>query len=105
MDTWGQPETGAIMIAALPRLTAAKPGSVGRPLPGVSAALVDESGDEVEQGSGLLTLTRPWPSMLRTLAGEPDRYVQTYFARFGPRTYVSGDCARRDGDGHFWITG
>ena len=105
VGTWGQAETGAIMIATLPGLTTAKPGSAGRPLPGVSATLVDESGDEVEQGSGLLTLTRPWPSMLRTLAGESDRYVRTYFARFGPRTYVSGDRAKRDEDGHFWITG
>jgi acetyl-CoA synthetase len=105
VDTWWQPETGAIMIATLPGLAAARPGSVGRPLPGVSAALVDESGGEVEQGSGLLALTQPWPSMLRTLYNEPDRYVQTYFARFGPRTYVAGDGARRDEDGCFWITG
>ncbi len=105
VDTWWQTETGAIMIATLPGLTAAKPGSAGRPLPGVSAAVVDESGGEVEQGSGLLALTRPWPSMLRTLYDEPDRYVQDYFARFGPRTYVSGDGARRDEDGYFWITG
>jgi acetyl-CoA synthetase len=71
----------------------------------VSAALFDEEGREVEQGSGLLVLTEPWPSMLRTLYGDPDRFVQTYFARFGPRVYVVGDGARRDTDGYFWITG
>ena len=105
VDTWWQTETGAIMITTLPGLSAAKPGSAGLPLPGVSAALVDESGAEIEQGSGLLALTRPWPSMLRTLYQDPDRYVQTYFDRFGPRTYFAGDGARRDQDGYFWITG
>jgi non-ribosomal peptide synthetase component E (peptide arylation enzyme) len=73
--------------------------------PGVSAALVDESGREVGQGSGLLALTRPWPSMLRTLYNDPDRYVQTYFGRFGPGTYCAGDGARRNEDSYFWITG
>jgi acetyl-CoA synthetase len=105
VDTWWQTETGAIMISTLPGLIAAKPGSAGLPLPGVSAALVDESGSEVAQGSGLLALTRPWPSMLRTLYNDPDRYVQTYFGRFGPGTYFAGDGARRDQDGYFWITG
>ena len=71
----------------------------------MSAALVDESGGEIEQGSGLLALTRPWPSMLRTLYNDSDRYVQTYFGRFGPSTYFAGDGARRDEDGYFWITG
>jgi acetyl-CoA synthetase len=105
VDTWWQTETGAIMISTLPGVTPAKPGSAGLPLPGVSAALVDESGGEIEQGSGLLALTRPWPSMLRTLYNDPDRYVQTYFGRFGPGTYFAGDGARRDEDGYFWITG
>ena len=71
----------------------------------MSAALVDESGNELQQGSGYLTLTRPWPSMLRTLYNDPERYVQTYFDRFGPGTYFAGDGARRDSDGYFWITG
>jgi acetyl-CoA synthetase len=105
VDTWWQTETGAIMITTLPGLLPAKPGSAGLPLPGISAALMDESGEEVGQGSGLLALTRPWPSMLRTLYHDPDRYVQTYFGRFGPGTYFAGDGARRDEDGYFWITG
>jgi acetyl-CoA synthetase len=105
VDTWWQTETGAIMITTLPGLIPAKPGSAGLPLPGVSTALVDESGSEVEQGSGLLALTRPWPSMLRTLYDDPDRYVQTYYARFGPGTYFAGDGASRDEDGYLWITG
>jgi acetyl-CoA synthetase len=105
VDTWWQTETGAIMISPLPGLTAAKPGSATLPLPGVSAALLDADGSEIEQGSGLLVLTQPWPSMLRTLYGDPERFVQTYFARFGPRVYVVGDGARRDQDGYFWITG
>jgi len=105
VDTWWQTETGAIMISPLPGLTATKPGSATRPLPGVSAALVDEAGERVEHGSGLLALTRPWPSMLRTLYNDPDRYVQTYYSRFGPGTYFAGDGAKRDEDGYFWITG
>jgi acetyl-CoA synthetase len=105
VDTWWQTETGAIMIAPLPGLTPAKPGSATRQLPGVSASLLDEDGHEVTEGDGLLVLTRPWPSMLRTLYDDPDRYVETYFSRFGPRTYFAGDGARRDEDGYFWITG
>jgi acetyl-CoA synthetase len=105
VDTWWQTETGAIMISPLPGLTATKPGSATRPLPGVSAALFDMDGSEIAQGSGLLVLTQPWPSMLRTLYRDPERFVQTYFARFGPRVYLVGDGARRDEDGYFWITG
>jgi acetyl-CoA synthetase len=105
VDTWWQTETGAIMISSLPGLTAAKPGSASRPLPGVSATLFDDAGGEIEQGSGVLVLTSPWPSMLRTLYNDPDRFVQTYFDRFGPGVYFVGDGARRDEDGYFWITG
>jgi acetyl-CoA synthetase len=105
VDTWWQTETGAIMIAPLPGLTPAKPGSATRPLPGVSAGLVDDDGREVTEGDGLLVLTRPWPSMARTLYRDPDRYVETYFSRFGPQTYVAGDGARRDEDGYLWVTG
>jgi acetyl-CoA synthetase len=105
VDTWWQTETGAIMISPLPGITPAKPGSATRPLPGVSAALFDDQGNEIVEGAGLLVLTQPWPSMLRTLHEDPDRFVRTYFSRFGPRTYLVGDGARRDEDGYFWITG
>jgi acetyl-CoA synthetase len=105
VDTWWQTETGAIMISPLPGMTPAKPGSATQPLPGVSAALFDEDGNEIDEGSGILVLTQPWPSMLRTLHRDPDRFVETYFNRFGPRVYLVGDGARRDEDGYFWITG
>ena len=105
VDTWWQTETGAIMISPLPGITPAKPGSATRPLPGVSAALFDEEGNEVREGSGMLVLTQPWPSMLRTLYNDRDRFVETYFGRFGPRVYLVGDGARRDSGGYFWITG
>jgi acetyl-CoA synthetase len=105
VDTWWQTETGAIMISPLPGITPATPGSATRPLPGVSAALFGEDGHEIEEGSGMLVLTQPWPSMLRTLYRDPDRFVETYFERFGPRVYLVGDGARRDEDGYFWITG
>ncbi len=105
VDTWWQTETGAIMIAPLPGLTDSKPGSATLPLPGVSANLVDEEGKEVPVGDGLMVLTRPWPSMLRTLFHDQERYVETYFSRFGPQTYFVGDGGRRDEDGYFWVTG
>jgi acetyl-CoA synthetase len=105
VDTWWQTETGAIMISPLPGITPAKPGSATQPLPGVSAALFDGDGNEIDEGSGMLVLTQPWPSMLRTLHRDPDRFVETYFKRFGPRVYLVGDGARRDEDGYFWITG
>src|SRR5436190_2304247 len=105
VDTWWQTETGSIMISPLPGVTPAKPGSATRPLPGVSAALFDEAGNEIDEGSGVLVLTQPWPSMLRTLYGDRDRFVKTYFERFGPRSYLAGDGARRDSGGYFWITG
>jgi acetyl-CoA synthetase len=105
VDTWWQTETGAIMIAPLPALIPTKPGSATRPLPGVSVALLDDEGNEVPVGTGILVVTAPWPSMLRTLHDDDDRYVQTYFSRFGPRTYVVGDAARRDEDGYIWIIG
>jgi acetyl-CoA synthetase len=105
VDTWWQTETGSIMISPLPGVTPAKPGSATRPLPGVSAALFGEDGNEIDEGSGVLVLTQPWPSMLRTLYGDRDRFVKTYFERFGPRSYLAGDGARRDSGGYFWITG
>ena len=106
VDTWWQTETGAIMISPLPGITATKPGSATRPFPGIEAEVVDESkGEPVEGGQGLLVLKRPWPSMLRTLYKEEERFVETYFSRFGKETYLVGDAARRDKDGYFWVIG
>ena len=106
VDTWWQTETGAIMITPLPGITATKPGSATTPFPGVEAEVVGESdGEPVGNGQGLLVLTRPWPSMLRTLYKEEDRFVETYFSRFGKETYLVGDAARRDEDGYFWVIG
>jgi acetyl-CoA synthetase len=105
VDTWWQTETGSIMISPLPAITTTKPGSATVPLPGVSAAVVDEDGNEIDEGQGLLVIQRPWPSMLRTLYREDERFVETYFSKFGPSVYVVGDAARRDEDGYFWIVG
>jgi acetyl-CoA synthetase len=105
VDTWWQTETGQIMISPLPGITATKPGSATMPLPGVDAAVFDEGGDPVEGGEGLLVLRRPWPGMLRTLYREDERFVETYFSRFGRETYLVGDAARRDSDGYFWVLG
>jgi acetyl-CoA synthetase len=106
VDTWWQTETGQIMISPVPGLTETKPGSATFALPGVSADVVDEStGESVEQGQGLLVLTRPWPGMLRTLYGDDERYVETYWSRFGPTVYLVGDAAIRDKDGYLWIVG
>jgi len=106
LDTWWQTETGAIMITPLPGIVATKPGSATRPFPGVFADVVDErDGKPLDDGQGLLVLTRPWPSMLRTLYKEDDRFVETYFKRFGNETYLVGDAARKDKDGYFWIIG
>ncbi|HEY7951950.1 MAG TPA: acetate--CoA ligase [Solirubrobacteraceae bacterium] len=106
VDTWWQTETGAIMITPLPGITATKPGSATQPFPGVEAkVLAESSGEPIEEGQGLLVLTRPWPSMLRTLYKERERYVNAYFERFGSETYLVGDAARRDKDGYFWVIG
>jgi acetyl-CoA synthetase len=106
VDTWWQTETGNIMISPLPGLTAAKPGSATKPLPGIDAAVVDDNGDEVPDGEqGLLILRRPWPGMLRTLFREDDRFKETYYGKFGETTYFVGDAARKDEDGYFWILG
>jgi acetyl-CoA synthetase len=105
VDTWWQTETGHIMISPLPGITATKPGSATRPLPGFEAAVYDESGREVSEAEGLLVMRRPWPGMLRTLYREEDRFVETYFARFGRETYLVGDAARLDSDGYFWVLG
>jgi acetyl-CoA synthetase len=106
VDTWWQTETGAIMITPLPGITATKPGSATRPFPGIEADVLDEStGEPIAEGQGLLVLTRPWPSMLRTLYREEERFVETYFKRFGKQTYLVGDAARRDADGYLWVIG
>ena len=106
VDTWWQTETGAIMITPLPGITATKPGSATTPFPGIEAEVVDEhEGERVEGGQGLLVLKRPWPSMLRTLYREEERFVETYFSRFGRETYLVGDAARQDADGYFWVIG
>ena len=105
VDTWWQTETGAIMITPLPGIVSTKPGSATRPFPGIEAEVVDETEGKPVDGQGLLVLQRPWPSMLRTLYKEEDRFVETYFARFGKGTYLVGDAARQDKDGYFWIIG
>jgi acetyl-CoA synthetase len=105
VDTWWQTETGAIMITPLPGLTTLKPGSATRPFPGIVAEIRTEKGDKVEVGGGLLALTRPWPSMLRGIYGDPDRYVRQYWNKWGPGVYVTGDGAKRDSDGFFWLLG
>jgi acetyl-CoA synthetase len=105
VDTWWQTETGHIMISPLPGITDAKPGSATIPLPGIEAAVFDEEGNEIDEGQGYLVLTHPWPGMLRTLYGDDDRFVETYFERFGKETYLVGDAARKDEDGYIWVLG
>ena len=107
VDTWWQTETGAIAISPLPGITETKPGSATTPLPGFSAELLDAKGEVIPLGGGLLALTKPWPSMLRTIWGDDERYVQTYFSKWPgrPDLYFPGDGAKRDDDGYFWILG
>jgi acetyl-CoA synthetase len=104
VDTWWQTETGAIMISPLPGATTTKPGSATFPLPGIGAEVVDDMGRPVERGGGYLTLTRPWPSMLRGIYGDPERYRETYWSRFEGR-YFAGDGCRVDDEGYFWLLG
>jgi acetyl-CoA synthetase len=106
VDTWWQTETGGILISPLPGATALKPGSATFPLPGVQPCLVDDEGNEIEGNgvSGNLCLKFPWPGMMRTVYGDHDRFVKTYFSRF-PGKYFTGDGCRRDEDGYYWITG
>jgi acetyl-CoA synthetase len=104
VDTWWQTETGGIMISPLPGATTTKPGSATFPLPGVTAELVDDDANHVEVGGGYLTLTRPWPGMLRGIWGDPDRYQETYWSRF-PERYFAGDGAKLDDDGYLWLLG
>jgi acetyl-CoA synthetase len=105
VDTWWQTETGSIMISPLPGVTAGKPGAAMKPIPGVSAQVVDDEGTEVPNGSGgYLVLTEPWPAMLRTLWGDDERYKDTYWSRF-PGRYFAGDGAKKDDDGDIWLLG
>lgn len=104
MDTWWQTETGGHMITPLPGVTTTKPGSACHTIPGVFAELVDDDGNPVEVGGGYLTISRPWPSMLRGIWGDPDRYAETYWSRF-PGRYFAGDGAKIDEDGYLWLLG
>lgn len=106
MDTWWQTETGGFMIAPLP-ITPLKPGSATRPLPGIIADVVDEEGNSVPSGQdGLLVIKKPWPGMLRTIYGDPDRYIRQYWSKFADKGwYLTGDSARKDEDGYIWIIG
>ncbi len=105
VDTWWQTETGAIMISPLPGVTACKPGSAMRPLPGITADVVDDTGASVPPGGGgFLVVRDPWPGMLRTIWGDDQRYVDTYWSRF-PGLYFPGDGAKRDEDGDLWLLG
>ena len=106
VDTWWQTETGMILISPLPAVTTLKPGSATFPLPGIEADIVDEKGQSVPLGGGgYLVLTAPWPAMLRTIYKDPERYVSTYFGRYGPKVYFTGDGAKRDSEGYFWLMG
>ena len=105
VDTWWQTETGMILVTPLPGLTTLKPGSATKPFPGITAEVVDENGNPVAPGQGgLLVLTKPWPAMLRTIYGDPDRYVQQYWSRF-PNLYFTGDGCKKDQDGYLWLLG
>jgi acetyl-CoA synthetase len=107
IDTWWQTETGAAMMAPIPGVTPTKPGSCTMPLPGIFADIVDEEGRPVRtpDAGGYLVIKRPWPSMLRTIWGDNDRYIKTYWEKFKNHYYVAGDSARRDKDGYYWIMG
>ena len=107
VDTWWQTETGSIVISPLPGVTPTRPGSATQALPGYFADLLDSRGQRIETGGGLLALTKPWPSMLRTIWGDDARYVETYFTKWPgrPDLYFPGDGAKRDDDGYFWILG
>jgi acetyl-CoA synthetase len=102
VDTWWQTETGAIMITPLPAVTETRPGSATHPFPGISVSLLDENGNDVE--AGFLAITEPWPSMLRTIYGDDERYRETYWSKWDG-IYFTGDGAKRDDDGYLWLLG
>jgi acetyl-CoA synthetase len=105
VDTWWQTETGMILITPLPGLTTTRPGSATHPFPGIEAKILDTDGTEVGVGGGYLAITRPWPAMLRTIWGDHERYVKTYWSRWGKEVYFPGDGAKRDKEGNFWLLG
>ena len=105
VDTWWQTETGMIMITPLPGITSTRPGSATHAFPGVSADVLDEAGNPVKEGGGYLAITRPWPAMMKTIFGDPERHVRQYWSKWDHRTYFPGDGARRDRQGNFWLLG
>jgi acetyl-CoA synthetase len=105
VDTWWQTETGSILIAPLPGITHTKPGSATQPFPGISARILTQQGDEVPVGGGLLAITQPWPSMLRGIYGDPERFVQQYWSKWDRGTYFTGDGAKLDDEGYYWLLG
>jgi acetyl-CoA synthetase len=105
VDTWWQTETGAIMITPLPGITRTKPGSATHAFPGISAEILTDKGDTVPVGGGLLAITKPWPSMLRSIYGDHDRYVKQYWSRWGRDVYFTGDGAKKDDEGYYWLLG
>jgi acetyl-CoA synthetase len=105
VDTWWQTETGMIMITPLPGVTPLKPGSATTPFPGIKAEIRMQSGQPIEVGGGLLALTRPWPAMLRGIYGDPERFVKQYWSKWERSIYFTGDGAKRDEDGYFWVLG
>jgi len=104
VDTWWQTETGAILITPLPGIVPSKPGSATKAFPGIDAQILNEKGEAIEVGGGYLALTSPWPSMLRGIWGDPDRYVKQYWSKW-PNVYFTGDGAKKDDDGYFWLLG
>jgi len=107
VDTWWQTETGAHMLAPIPSVTVTKPGSCTQALPGIDAVVVNEQGEEITQANegGYLVVRQPWPSMIQTVWGDDQRYIDTYWPMFDGKYYLAGDSARRDADGYFWIMG
>ncbi len=105
VDTWWQTETGSIMITPLPGITVTKPGSATRAFPGIEAEVLDEKGGRIEAGGGCVAITKPWPSMLRTIYKDDERYVKTYWSKWNKSIYFPGDGVKRDEEGYFWFTG
>jgi acetyl-CoA synthetase len=105
VDTWWQTETGQILITPLPGLTTLKPGSCTKPFPGVEAEVRSEKGERVTKGGGYLALTKPWPAMLRGIYGDPERFVRQYFSKWADGVYFTGDGARKDKEGDYWLLG